>query len=518
MKNTSRITFQLLKNEFQNLQLKDISTIRLEKYKNKLLAEGLTPATATHCLAIFRSVFKKMVSWGKYKELVPTDQISMPKKDNRRFRFLTKNEADELLTAIRTRSEDTYLMSLTSLHTGMRFGEVASLRAEHVSLKDGMIRIVDGKGESSRTVFMTTELRYPQYSKNLSGIPMSNNQEQNQEIAKTVSSMADSIHKLTDHFCKKESWYIKLGVKNITIIIVLVFFLFTAFEFRDTYTKFQQRSRMVQSIANTALKLSQDSYFRQAGTIEKEKVIDSLLADARQLAPQDPDLLSVQIYSLFMRKVRNPKEKDLMLMDAYLQYFNRLRDIGNKRSFLSKIFEIKNEQIITPGKFLQKLYYIAAATFLSHQDSVKNNESFSSLLLNKSDGYIRSGIKVCQEEKDEMYESILWALRAQYILKASSMGLSYQGDINKAFLKAQTFFTKFRNDENENIQFTGYDGSANICYLRAKYLMSLGKNKEATAQLNESLKIYNQSTRLWPEKVNTTEIKKVKALLFELSK
>ena len=153
--------------EFQNLQLKDISTIRLEKYKNKLLAEGLTPATATHCLAIFRSVFKKMVSWGKYKGLVPTDQISMPKKDNRRFRFLTKNEAYELLTAIRTRSEDTYLMSLTSLHTGMRFGEVASLRAEHVSLKDGMIRIVDGKGESSRTVFMTTELRYQLSQKHL---------------------------------------------------------------------------------------------------------------------------------------------------------------------------------------------------------------------------------------------------------------------------------------------------------------------------------------------------------------
>ncbi len=91
----------------------------------------------------------------------------MPKKDNRRFRFLTKNEADELLTAIRTRSEDTYLMSLTSLHTGMRFGEVASLRAEHVSLKDGMIRIVDGKGESSRAVFMTTELRYQLSQKHL---------------------------------------------------------------------------------------------------------------------------------------------------------------------------------------------------------------------------------------------------------------------------------------------------------------------------------------------------------------
>lgn len=149
-----------LKDEFGDIKLKDISTIMLEKYKNRLLAEGLTPATTTHCLAIFRSVFKKMVSWEKYKGTVPTDQITMPKKDNRRSRFLKKNEADELLTSLRARSEDAYLMALTSLHTGMRFGEIANLRAEHISLNDGMIRIVDGKGEHSRTVFMTTELRY----------------------------------------------------------------------------------------------------------------------------------------------------------------------------------------------------------------------------------------------------------------------------------------------------------------------------------------------------------------------
>ncbi len=69
-----------VQNEFQNLQLKDISTIRLEKYKNKLLAEGLTPATATHCLAIFRSVFKKWCHGENTRGLSQQIKYPCPKK------------------------------------------------------------------------------------------------------------------------------------------------------------------------------------------------------------------------------------------------------------------------------------------------------------------------------------------------------------------------------------------------------------------------------------------------------
>jgi hypothetical protein len=220
------------------------------------------------------------------------------------------------------------------------------------------------------------------------------------EFYELTNSIAESFQKLTDHFCERKRWYKNFGIKDVTIIIAVIAFLFTLFEFRDTYTKFQQRSRMVQSIANTALRLSQDLAFRPSGANEKEKVIDSLLSDARQLAPQDPDLLSVQIYSQFMRKARNPNAKDLMLMDAYLNYVNRLRNIEKNRSILSKIFEIKNEQIITPGRFLQKLYYVGAAAFLNHLVMVKVEEPLSTLLLNKADEYIITGIKVSQEEND----------------------------------------------------------------------------------------------------------------------
>ena len=275
---------------------------------------------------------------------------------------------------------------------------------------------------------------------------------------------------------------------------------------------------MVQSIANTALRLSQDLAFRPSGAEEKEKVIDSLLADARQLAPQDPDLLSVQIYSQFMRKARDPKVKDLMLMDAYLNYVNRLRHIENRRSFLSKAFEIENEQIITPGRFLQKLYYVGAAAFLNHLDIATVTEPLASLLLAKSDEYIRTGIKVSQEEKDDIYESVLWALKVEYGLKALDRGINCQSDIEDSLSRAQNFFARFRNNKKKETQLTGYDGSANIYYLKGKYLSKTGNKREAIQQLKEALKQYAQVASLFPGKVNTVEVEKAKALLLELSR
>jgi len=50
-------------------------------------------------------------------------------------------------------------MALLSLSTGMRFGEIKSLKWGAVDLDRGLINIFDAKGGNSRTAFMTPEVR-----------------------------------------------------------------------------------------------------------------------------------------------------------------------------------------------------------------------------------------------------------------------------------------------------------------------------------------------------------------------
>jgi hypothetical protein len=107
-------------------------------------------------------------------------------------------------------------------------------------------------------------------------------------------------------------------------------------------------------------------------------------------------------------------------------------------------------------------------------------------------------------------------LKVQYHLKELDRGINNQSDIENSLSRAQTLFNKFCNAKKKTTQLTGYDGNANICYLRGKYLAKIGNKKEAIQQLNESLKKYDQVASKFKGKVNTAEVEKVKALLSEL--
>lgn len=147
-----------IKEAFGDRKLNAITTMELEQFKRELLEDGLTPATVRHYLGTIRQVYLKLIDWGLYFGKVPTAKVQMPKKDNKRQRFLSKAEADILLAALWERSRTTHIIAKISLHTGMRFGEIAALRGEHVHMKSGTIRIVESKNGKSRTTFMTQDV------------------------------------------------------------------------------------------------------------------------------------------------------------------------------------------------------------------------------------------------------------------------------------------------------------------------------------------------------------------------
>ena len=136
------------------MDLKQITPLTIEQLKSKLLHSGLKAQTITHILGLIRRTFNQLVVWGIYHGVNPASRIKMPREDNRRHRFLTKQEAAELLRSLKMKSETTWQLALLSLSTGLRAGEMLKLKGEHINLESKTIRVLDPKNGRNRTVHL----------------------------------------------------------------------------------------------------------------------------------------------------------------------------------------------------------------------------------------------------------------------------------------------------------------------------------------------------------------------------
>ena len=148
-----------LKERFENKPLDKIKAIDLENLKSELLKSGRSPATIKHVLVLVRQIFNKARAWGMYEGENPVSSVKLPKLNNRRERFLTKDEAVILLKAIEQTSPQLKNMALLSLYTGLRAGEIFNLRWSHIDLKLGLITVSDSKSGHSRKAFMTESVK-----------------------------------------------------------------------------------------------------------------------------------------------------------------------------------------------------------------------------------------------------------------------------------------------------------------------------------------------------------------------
>jgi integrase len=91
-----------------------------------------------------------------YEGTNPVRNVEFPKQNNARERILWKHEEAVLWPALE-RYPNAHDAALLSRRTGMRRGEIVSLRVEHVDIHSGALRLMDTKNGSNRTVFATDE-------------------------------------------------------------------------------------------------------------------------------------------------------------------------------------------------------------------------------------------------------------------------------------------------------------------------------------------------------------------------
>jgi site-specific recombinase XerD len=142
-----------------NIPLRNIKPIHLERVKQEMIASKKAPRTIQHVFATFRQIWNMARRDDLVERESPTKHVRIPKVNNKRTRFLSEAEADSLLEELRERSLQLHHMSLLSLHTGMRFGEICKLTWKDVDRKLRFVSVRDAKGDKDRVVFLTDETR-----------------------------------------------------------------------------------------------------------------------------------------------------------------------------------------------------------------------------------------------------------------------------------------------------------------------------------------------------------------------
>jgi integrase len=161
-KNGKKTDEYLYKGHLMDLDTKrldQISPFDLEKIKIKSLEKGLAPATVKHILVLVGEAYNKAIVWGFFKGENPVAKVKKPVLQNRRERFLNYDEAENLLTGMGGMSSTVHDISLLSLYTGMRAGEIFNLKGQDLDFENDLIHVSDPKNKHPRKAYMTEGIK-----------------------------------------------------------------------------------------------------------------------------------------------------------------------------------------------------------------------------------------------------------------------------------------------------------------------------------------------------------------------
>ncbi len=143
---------------FGNLPLKRFNSMLLEQYQTEKLKSGNKASTVNRLLSTLSHMLTKAIEW----EMVAEDILQKIRKvkslpeDNKRLRFLTKDECQSL---IRECSPHLQPIVITALNTGMRKGEILGLRWNQVDLNHGFILLDKTKNGQRREIPISQTLK-----------------------------------------------------------------------------------------------------------------------------------------------------------------------------------------------------------------------------------------------------------------------------------------------------------------------------------------------------------------------
>lgn len=147
-----------LSEAFGNLPLRRFNTMLLEQFQTERMQKGNKPATVNRLLATIKHMFTKAVEWDMVEEetLKRIRRVKLLPENNRRLRYLSVEECQSLINNC---NGNTKAIVITALNTGMRKGEILSLKWDNVDLKHGFILLDKTKNGERREIPINETLR-----------------------------------------------------------------------------------------------------------------------------------------------------------------------------------------------------------------------------------------------------------------------------------------------------------------------------------------------------------------------
>ncbi|MDR2724008.1 MAG: site-specific integrase [Holosporaceae bacterium] len=125
--------------------LSEISVQDVEDVKSHMIENNMSADHIKKAVNLIAQVFKFAINRYGYDGEIPTTNVKLSKEDDKRERFLTKNEAESLLKVLKESSEQIHDIALISLYSGLRAGEIFDLEWQDVNFDNKRLFIKDRK-------------------------------------------------------------------------------------------------------------------------------------------------------------------------------------------------------------------------------------------------------------------------------------------------------------------------------------------------------------------------------------
>ena len=138
-----------LKRYIGNKCLHEITPLAIEEIKERRHKEGVSPLTVNKTLACLKTIFNKAIDWGKFDGQNPMRKIKKLKVDNKRLRYLEKEEIPRLIDCCPAHLKP---IVIVALNTGMRKSEILNLKWHDIDFKRGVISLLKTKNNKPRYI------------------------------------------------------------------------------------------------------------------------------------------------------------------------------------------------------------------------------------------------------------------------------------------------------------------------------------------------------------------------------
>jgi integrase len=139
---------------------KPLSGVKAADIETAVISAGANRAIGTYNYYI--AIIKRIFNYALELELIKNSPVRVKKKvnDNKRYRFLSTDEAERLLAACRKSSTPyLYEMVFIALYTGMRLGEIQTLSADDVHDGTVYVKSIHAKSGKGRTIPLPNHVR-----------------------------------------------------------------------------------------------------------------------------------------------------------------------------------------------------------------------------------------------------------------------------------------------------------------------------------------------------------------------